>query len=76
MKKELVQRIISPTPSFFKKIRTIGLSLGAIGAAILTAPISLPATVISIAGYLATAGIVASAVSTVAKEDTPRKEGL
>lgn len=69
MKNELTNRIKSPTPTFFKKIRTIGLTLGAIGGALLTAPISLPATVISIAGYLATAGIVASAISTVAKTD-------
>jgi ABC-type xylose transport system permease subunit len=69
MKSELVDRIKSPTPTFFKKIRTVGLTLGAIGGAILTAPITLPATIITIAGYLATAGMVASAISTVAKED-------
>ncbi|MDX3914794.1 hypothetical protein [Olivibacter oleidegradans] len=69
MKTEITERIKSPTPKFFKKIRTIGLTLGAIGGALLTAPITLPATVVTIAGYLATAGIVASAISTVAKED-------
>jgi len=74
MKKEILHRLTSPTPTFFKKIRTIGLTLGAIGAALLSAPISLPATVITIAGYLATAGIVASAISTVAKEDQQGKE--
>jgi hypothetical protein len=37
----------------------------------LAAPIALPATVTTIAGYLATAGIVASAVSSVTKEDRP-----
>ncbi|MGK9123936.1 hypothetical protein M1D52_07440 [Olivibacter sp. SA151] len=67
---EITDRIKSPTPKFFKKIRTIGLALGAIGGALLTAPITLPATVVTIAGYLATAGIVASAISTVAKDDT------
>ncbi|MDM8176420.1 hypothetical protein QT327_19080 [Olivibacter sp. 47] len=71
MKTEITERIKSPTPKFFKKIRTIGLTLGAIGGALLTAPITLPATVVTIAGYLATAGIVASAISTVAKEDKP-----
>jgi ABC-type xylose transport system permease subunit len=69
MKKEpltLKNRIKSPTPSFFKKIRNAGLILGAIGGAILAAPVALPAVVTTIAGYLATAGIVASAVSTTA----------
>ncbi|MDM8176607.1 MULTISPECIES: hypothetical protein [Olivibacter] len=68
---EITKRIKSPTPKFFKKIRTIGLTLGAIGGALLAAPIALPATVTTIAGYLATAGIVASAVSSVTKEDRP-----
>ena len=67
---EITERIKSPTPKFFKRIRTIGLTLGAVGGALLTAPITLPATVVTIAGYLATAGIVASAISTVAKDDT------
>ncbi|MDM8173447.1 hypothetical protein QT327_03585 [Olivibacter sp. 47] len=67
---EITDRIKSPTPKFFKRIRTIGLTLGAVGGALLTAPITLPATVVTIAGYLATAGIVASAISTVAKDDT------
>ncbi|MCL4640481.1 MAG: hypothetical protein M5Z89_15905 [Olivibacter sp.] len=70
MKTEITERIKSPTPKFFKRIRTIGLTLGAVGGALLTAPITLPATVVTIAGYLATAGIVASAISTVAKDDT------
>jgi len=69
MKSEITKRIKSPTPKFFKKIRTIGLTLGAIGGALLAAPITLPATIVTVAGYLATAGIVASAVSTVTKED-------
>lgn len=70
MKTEITNRIKSPTPKFFKKIRTIGLTLGAVGGAILTAPITLPATVISIAGYLATAGLVASAISSTAVDDS------
>lgn len=67
--KKIIERVQAPTPNFFKTIRTIGLTLGAIGAAVLTAPISLPATVVTIAGYLATAGVVASAIATAAKED-------
>ena len=73
--KEILNRIKAPTPGFFKKIRTIGLTLGAIGSALLAAPVTLPTSVLSIAAYLATAGIVASAVSTVAKEDPPADGG-
>ena len=65
----LQQRIQSPTPKFFKKIRTLGLLLAAISAAILTAPVALPAAVVTAAGYLAVAGSVASAVSQTAIEE-------
>ena len=78
MKKEtltLKSRINSPTPVFFKKIRKIGLILGGIGGAILAAPVTLPAAITTIAGYLATAGIVASAVSTTAVEGNKRVRG-
>ncbi|MFY7965643.1 MAG: hypothetical protein ACOVO1_12155 [Chitinophagaceae bacterium] len=65
------QRVQAPTPSFFKKIRNIGLILAAMGSAIITAPIALPAVVVNIAGYLAVAGGIASAISqaTTASDD-------
>lgn len=63
---KLAERVKSPTPKFFKKVRNIGLSLAAISATILAAPISLPAVVVKIAGYLAVAGSVAGTVSQTA----------
>lgn len=63
---KIKQRIKSPTPPFFKKIRNIGLAVAAIGTTILTAPIGLPAVVIKIAGYLALAGTVAGGISQTA----------
>ncbi|POY34653.1 hypothetical protein C3K47_19080 [Solitalea longa] len=65
----LVERVKSPTPKFFRKIRTIGLMIGAIGGALLAAPVALPSVVGTIAGYLATIGVVASAVSQTAVRD-------
>jgi phage-related minor tail protein len=61
----IIQRAQAPTPSFFKKLRNIGLVLAAISTAIVTAPIALPAAVISVAGYAAVAGGVISAVSQI-----------
>jgi uncharacterized membrane protein HdeD (DUF308 family) len=63
------QRIQSPTPKFFKKVRNVGLILAAISASILAAPVALPAVVVQVAGYLAVAGGVASAVSQTAAEE-------
>ncbi|MGZ4012038.1 MAG: hypothetical protein ACXVLF_13855 [Flavisolibacter sp.] len=65
----LQQRIEAPTPKFFKKVRNIGLVLAAISATLLTTPVALPAVLVKIAGYLAVAGSVASAVSQTATEE-------
>ena len=56
----------APTPKFFRVLRTIGLALAAAGGALLAAPVALPAAVITVAGYLAVAGSVATAVSQTA----------
>ena len=61
----IVQRAKAPTPTFFRKLRNIGLALAALGTAILTAPIALPVAVVTVAGYAAVAGGVISAVSQV-----------
>ena len=52
-----------PTPSFFKKARNIGLGLAATATSVMAAPIALPAVLIKLAGYIAVAGGVMSAIS-------------
>ena len=59
----IVERVVAPCPPFFKKLRNIALTVGAVASVILTAGASLPAVVISIAGYMATASAVAVTVS-------------
>lgn len=63
---EVVNRMKKPTPKFFIKVRTVGVTLAAVSAAILGAPVALPALAIKIAGYLAVAGAVAGTVSQAA----------
>ena len=66
------QRVQSPTPAFFRKLRNIGVALAAISASILGAPIALPVIMVKIAGYLAVAGTVAATVSqAVTQADVP-----
>ena len=67
--KTLIERVKSPTPSFFKKLRNAGLMAAAISGTILTLPIALPIMVVNAAGYLAIAASVASAVSQTAVKD-------
>lgn len=67
--KKITQRFQQPTPVFFKKLRNIGLALAGVGATILAAPITLPAIIASIGGYLAVAGGVITAVSQAAVKE-------
>ena len=59
----VVERSKTHTPSFFKILTAIGLALLTISGSVIAAPIVLPATVVTVAGYLAVAGGVISAVS-------------
>lgn len=72
----LMKRWAAPTPKFFKTLRNVGIVVGAIGTAILTAPVTLPAALITISGYMVTAGGVATAVSqlTMLHEDAPESK--
>lgn len=70
----LIERIQSPTPKFFRKLRNIGLILGAASAAILAAPVALPVAMVTVAGYLAVACGVISAVSQTAVDENPGAE--
>ena len=69
----IVERAKAPTPKFFRILRTVGLTLLAVSGSVLAAPVALPTALVSVAGYLAVAGGVISAVSqvttTIEKED-------
>jgi len=66
----ILNRMQSPTPKFFQKIRNIGLILAALSGAIIASPVALPVLIVKVAGYLAVAGTVATAVSqAVSQED-------
>ncbi len=61
--KTIVNRVKAPTPCWFKKLRNIGI---AVGAVLLSAPVALPAGVVTVAGYMAVAGGIMGAVSQTA----------
>lgn len=65
----ILERAKAPTPKFFKILRLVGLGLAAAGGALLSAPITLPAGLVTIGGYLAVGGSVLTAVSQVAVDD-------
>ena len=63
------ERWKSRTPRFWKKIQRVSIIIGAISGAILTAPISLPASLIATAGYLAVASTSIAGMSQLTKSD-------
>lgn len=62
---DIIERVKAPTPKFFRVLRNIGLIMAGIGSVLLTAPVSLPATLVTIGGYMVTAGGVATVVSQI-----------
>jgi len=62
----LVSRIQEPTPKWFRIVRNIGLSLTAVGGALVAAPVALPGALVSLGGYLLLGGSIIGAVSQTA----------
>ena len=73
---KIIERYQKPTPKFFRILRNIGIALATAGGAIIAAPISIPATIITVATYMTVAGTVATAVSqaVIKDEDTAESE--
>lgn len=59
----------APTPKFWKKVQNIAIAVGAAAGVVIAAPITLPAAVVTVAGYLVTAGTVAATLSQLTIED-------
>ena len=71
--KQLKDRWNAKTPRFWKNIQRIAIVAGTIAGVILTAPIALPAGLITAAGYVVTAGTVAVTLSQLTIEDKKSK---
>jgi len=70
----IVERAKAPTPKFFKILRSIGLVLLGISGSIVAAPVLLPAAVVTVAGYVAVAGGVISAISQITVDTETLKQ--
>lgn len=65
----VIQRAKAPTPKFFRVLRSVGLALLTISGTIIATPIAFPVAVVTVAGYVAVAGGVISAVSQITVND-------
>lgn len=70
----VIKRAQAPTPRFFRILRNVGLAMLAISGSVIGAPVVLPAVMVSVAGYMAVAGGVISAVSQITVDDKAKKE--
>ena len=65
-KMNLAERVLAPTPNWFKVLRTVGIALASVGGIIIASPIALPVGLVSAAGYLVLGGSIISVVSQTA----------
>ncbi|SHG31139.1 hypothetical protein SAMN05444396_10833 [Flavobacterium segetis] len=65
----LIKRVKGPTSKLFRIWKNIGLALLNISGSVIAAEIVLPVAVVSIAGYIAVAGGVISAISQVTVDE-------
>lgn len=66
----LKERFNAPTPKFWKKVQKVGLILTALGTALATAPVALPAVIVTAAGYAAFGGGLIATMSQFTVEDS------
>ena len=62
-KMNLAERVLAPTPKWFKILRTVGIALASVGGIIIASPVALPVGIVSAAGYLILGGSIISVVS-------------
>ena len=67
-KLSLLDRVALPSPLFWKKVSAVGKAIGALGLVLVTAPVALPAAVVSVAGYLVLAGSLTAGLSALTVE--------
>lgn len=65
--KVIKNRWKSQTPPFFKKVINVGLTLGMVGTAIVTLPISLPAAIVTAGTYMIAVGTTAATIAKLTK---------
>ena len=64
------QRWKAETPDFWKKVQKIGITVGAIGGILISGTIALPATVITVGGYMVAVGSVTAVLSKLTVKDS------
>jgi ABC-type xylose transport system permease subunit len=72
----IMKRWSSKTPKFWKKVQRIAITVGAVGGVIISAPVAMPAFILTLSGYAITAGTVAAALSQLTIETNEQRKEL
>jgi len=70
---KIKDRIRKKSPKLFQRITNVCVIVGAVGGVLLSAPISLPLAITSLAGYMVVAGSIGASVSKLTVEDGEHK---
>ena len=73
---EIKTRASAPTPIFFQNVKKIGLIIAAVGTAVITAPGSIPAFLLTYAGYAITAGTVLVSIAQLTVDEEQLEDKL
>jgi hypothetical protein len=76
MEKNLKERWKAKTPKFWKKVQSIALITGTIAAIIISAPVSLPAGIITTATYLVSISATIATTAQLTVDDAKAEEEL
>jgi hypothetical protein len=68
------KRCQAETPPFFKKLRTVGLVIAAVGTTIVASPVAIPAAVVTVGGFMILGGSIMTAVSQAAVSEADCEE--
>lgn len=67
--KEIKNRWDSESPDFWKKVGNIGLTIGGIGGLLVSGTIVVPASLVTIGGYMVAVGSVTKVLSKLTIKD-------
>ena len=67
-KLSLLDRVALPSPTFWRKVSAVGKAIGGLGLVLVTAPVALPAAVVSVAGYLVLVGSLTAGLAALTVE--------
>jgi len=66
---KLIERWKAETPNFWKKVGNIGVAIGSVGAILVSGTIVVPATLVTIGGYMVAVGSVTKILSKLTIKD-------